>query len=65
MDPIVSGAILQQQQQIAMQVQASVLQKTQDVQKQLGEAIVGLIQDAVVPMPGKALGSGTTFDIYA
>ena len=65
MDPIISSAIQQQQQQTAMQVQMSVLQKTQNVQKQLGEAIVGLIEGAALPAPGKAVGSGANFDAYA
>jgi len=65
MDPIIANAIQQQQQQMAMQVQMSVLQKTQDVQKQLGEAVVGLIQGAALSTPGKAVGSGANFDAYA
>ena len=65
MDPIITGAIQQQQQQIALQTQMSMLAKTQDVQKQLGEAIVGMIQDAVVQTPGKAIGGGMHFDAYA
>jgi len=65
MDPIIAGAIQQQQQQVAMQVQMSVLQKTQDVQKQLGEAVVGLIQGAAVQTPGNAIGRGVNFDAFA
>ena len=65
MDPIISSALQQQQQQIATQVQMSVLQKTQDVQKQIGEAIVGLIEGAALSSPGKAIGSGANFDAYA
>ena len=65
MDPIIAGALQQQQQQVAMQTQMSVLKTTQNVQKQLGEAIVGLIQDATLQTPGKALGSGANFDVYA
>ena len=65
MDPIVVGALQQQQQQIALQTQVSMLKKTQDVQKQLGEAIVGMIQDASSLPSGKALGSGANFDAYA
>ena len=65
MDPIITSAVQQQQQKIAMQVQMSVLQKTQEVQKQLGEAVVGLIQDAVVQTPGKSIGHGINFDAFA
>ena len=67
MDPIIAGALQQQQQQIALQTQMSVLKTTQNVQKQVGEAIVGLIQNAAMPMqtPGKAINSGMRFDAYA
>ena len=65
MDSIISGAVQQQQQQIATQIQMSMLQKTQEVQKQMGEAIVGLIQGAALQSPGKAIGQGTNFDAYA
>jgi len=65
MNPIITGAIQQQQQQVAMQVQMSVAQKTQEVKKQLGEALVGLIQEAAVQTPGKAIGRGINFDAFA
>ncbi len=65
MDPIIAGALQQQQQQVAMQVQMSVLQKSQDVQKQVGEALVGMIQGAAMQTPGKAIGSGANFDAFA
>ena len=65
MDPIITGALQQQQQQIAMQVQASLFQRTQEVQKQIGETLIGLIQGAVEQPPGKAIGSGANFDAYA
>ena len=65
MDPIIVSALQQQQQQIAIQTQMSVLKKTQDVQKQLGEAIVGMIQGVSIQVPGKAIGSGMNFDAYA
>ncbi len=68
MDPIIAGALQQQQQQVAMQVQMSMLQKTQNVQKQMGEMIVGLIDSAAsagMQTPGKAIGAGANFDAYA
>jgi hypothetical protein len=65
MDPIISNALQQQQAQTALKVQMSVLQKTQDVQKNLGEALVGLIEGAALQTPGKAIGAGTNFDAFA
>lgn len=67
MDSIIAGALQQQQAQMAMQVQMSVLQKSMSVQKELGEAVVGLIENAAVPLqtPGKAVGMGSKFDAYA
>ncbi|MDR0608862.1 MAG: putative motility protein [Planctomycetaceae bacterium] len=64
MDPLISNALQQQQAQTALKVQMSVLQKTQDVQKNLGEALVGLIEGAA-QSPGKAVGSGNNFDVFA
>lgn len=66
MDPIISNAIAQQQQQVAMETQMSVMKKTLDVQKDMGEAIVGLIEGAAnMQTPGKAIGMGQNFDTYA
>lgn len=67
MDSIIAGALQQQQAQTAMQVQMSVLQKSMSVQKELGEAVVGLIESAAAPLqtPGKAIGMGSKFDSYA
>ena len=64
MDALVASALQQQQQQIALQTQMSVLQKSMDVQKDLGNMIVGLI-DSAAQAPGKALGSGANFDAFA
>ena len=64
MDAIISSALQQQQQQIALQTQMSVLQKSMDVQKDLGNMIVGLI-DSAAQASGKALGTGTNFDAFA
>ncbi|MGL4595532.1 MAG: putative motility protein [Thermoguttaceae bacterium] len=66
MDPIITNAIQQQQQQVAMQTQMSVLKTTMNVQKELGQAIVGLIESAAnLQMPGKAVGLGANFDMFA
>lgn len=65
MDPIVSSAIQQQQAQTAMQVQVSLLQKSMNVQQQVGEALIGLIDAAAMQTPGKAIGLGQKIDIYA
>lgn len=67
MDPIIETAIAQQQQQVALKTQMSVLKKTMDVEKEIGEAMVGLISDAAATMqtPGKAIGMGQNFDAFA
>jgi hypothetical protein len=65
MDPIISGAIQQQQEQTALKVQMSVLQKSMDVQKSVGEMLVGLIDGAALQTPGKAVGLGSNFDAFA
>ena len=64
MDSMISSAVQQQQQQIALQTQMTVLQKSMDVQKDLGNMIVGLI-DSAAQTPGKALGSGANIDAFA
>ncbi|GHT20652.1 hypothetical protein FACS189419_00100 [Planctomycetales bacterium] len=61
---LISSVIQQQQQQVAMQVSMSLLQKTQSVQKQVGELIVGLIANAAQPL-GKTAGLGSNFDAVA
>lgn len=65
MDTLISSALQSQQQQTAMQVQMSVLQKSMSVQKEVGEMIVGLIDGASMQTPGKAVDAGANFDIYA
>ncbi len=64
MDPIITSALQQQQAQVAMKTQMSVLQKSMDVQKNVGEMLIGLI-DSAAQAPGKALGSGANFDAFA
>ena len=68
MDPIIAGALQQQQATTAMKVQMSVLQKSMDVQRSVGETLVGLIETAApqtMQAPGKSIGLGETFDAYA
>ena len=65
MDPIISGVLQQQQAETALKVQMSVLQKNMDVQQEVGEMLVGLIESAAVQSPGKSLGLGAKFDIFA
>ena len=65
MDPIISGALQQQQAETALKVQMSVLQKSMDVQQSVGEMLVGLIETAVLQTPGKSIGLGANFDIFA
>ncbi len=64
MDPLISSALQQQQAQVAMKTQMSVLQKSMDVQKSVGEMLVGLI-DGAAQAPGRALGAGANFDAFA
>jgi len=66
MDPIISGALFQQQAETALKVQMSVLQKSMDVQRSVGEMLVGLIEGAApLQSPGKAIGLGDIFDVFA
>ncbi len=67
MDSIIAGALQQQQAQTAMKVQMSIMQKTMEVNKEIGQAVIGLIESAAAPLqsPGKAIGAGANFDVYA
>ncbi|MDR3233425.1 MAG: hypothetical protein LBT46_07165 [Planctomycetaceae bacterium] len=65
MDPLISSIIQQQQEQTALQVSMSVLQKNAEVQKNIGEMVVGLIQSATTQTPGKTVGLGGSFDAFA
>jgi len=65
MDPIISGIMQQQQAETALKVQMSVLQKNMDVQRNVGEMLVGLIEAATVQSPGKTPGLGANFDAFA
>jgi hypothetical protein len=68
MDPIISGALQQQQEATAMKVQMSVLKKGMDVQRNIGEMLVGLIEAAApqtMQTPAKVAGLGENFDAFA
>jgi len=67
-DPIISGALQQQQEMTALKVQMSVLQKSIDVQRSVGEMLVGLIESAApttMQMSAKTAGLGENFDAFA
>jgi hypothetical protein len=68
MDPIISGIMQQQQAETALKVQMSVLQKSMDVQRSVGEMLVGLIETSApqaVHAPAKTPGLGNNIDVYA
>lgn len=65
MDPIIAGALQQQQELMAFKTQMSVLKTSMNVQKEVGEAIIGLIDSASMQTPGKTVGLGGKFDAYA
>lgn len=65
MDSIVAGVLQQQQDLTAFKTQMSVLKTTMNVQKEMGEAMIGLIEGAALQTPGKAVGLGGKFDAYA
>ncbi|MDR1924260.1 MAG: hypothetical protein LBQ66_07795 [Planctomycetaceae bacterium] len=48
MDTIIANAIQQQQAQTALKTQMTVLQKTRSVEKEIGEALIGLIAGAAL-----------------
>jgi len=67
MDPI-SGVMHQQQAETALKVQMSVLRKSMDVQRSVGELLVGLIEGSSpdsVQAPVKTAGLGANFDAFA
>ncbi|MDR1479966.1 MAG: hypothetical protein LBJ00_13610 [Planctomycetaceae bacterium] len=66
MDSIIAGAIQQQQEQVALKTQMSVLQKTRSVERELGEALLGLISDAALKTaPSLDNGVGRGLDVVA
>ena len=68
MDPIISGMMQQQQAETALKVQMSVLKKSMDVQRNIGEMLVGLIETTspqAVQAPAKTPGLGGSIDVFA
>jgi len=65
MDPIISGILQQQQAETALKVQMSVLQKSMDVQRSVGELLVGLIEGAAPQTLAKSPGLGENLDVFA
>jgi hypothetical protein len=66
MDTLIAGAIQQQQEQIALKVQMSVLQKTRSVEREIGEALIGLISDASLQTaPSLDASVGRNLDVVA
>ena len=68
MDAIISSAIQQQQDLTSMKVQMSVLKKSMDVQRDIGEMLVGLIEGAApqgLKTPVKTPGLGDHIDVFA
>ena len=68
MESMISGILQQQQAETALKVQMSVLQKNMDVQRSVGEMLVGLIEGATPQMvhsPAKTPGLGNSLDVFA
>ncbi|MDR2641219.1 MAG: hypothetical protein LBC74_00330 [Planctomycetaceae bacterium] len=64
MDSIIAGAIQQQQEQIMLKTQMTVLQKTRSVERELGEALIGLISSAALKtVPSLDKGVGSSLDV--
>ncbi|MDR1485183.1 MAG: hypothetical protein LBT09_10210 [Planctomycetaceae bacterium] len=66
MDSIIAGAIQQQQEQVALKTQMTVLQKTRSIERELGEALIGLISEAALKsVPSLDSGIGRGLDVVA
>ena len=63
METLINSASQLQQQQIELQMQIGVAKKTLDTQRQVGEAIVSLIDTAGSMQTGKSPYSGKNLDI--
>ena len=70
MEAMINNASQMQQQQIALQTQVSLVKKSLNMQKMVGEAVVALIDTAASggtmasnPPQGKSLFSGKNLDI--
>jgi hypothetical protein len=67
MDSMISGILQQQQAETAFKVQMSVLQKSMDVQRNVGELLVGLIETSApqtMQAPAKTPGLGENLDLF-
>lgn len=64
MESILAGAVAQQQAQIQLQTQVSVLKTTIDAQKTIGNIAIELLDAATRPV-GKSPDNGKLFDAYA
>ncbi|MCL2710694.1 MAG: hypothetical protein FWE95_07420 [Planctomycetaceae bacterium] len=67
MEPI-SGVLQQQYAETALNVQMSVPKKSMDVERSVGELLVGLIEGAApqtVHSPAKSPGLGERLDVFA
>jgi Tfp pilus assembly protein PilO len=63
---MVSSAVQLQQDKTNMEIQMGVLKKSLQVEKEVGEMLVGLIEQAgsgTAKTPGKAIGLGSNFDV--
>jgi len=63
MDTLITSASQLQQQQIALQMQVGVAKKTLNMQRQVGEAILSLIDTAASMPKGKSPNSGKNLDL--
>ena len=65
---LISGILHQQQAETALKVQMSVLQKSMDVQRNVGELLIGLIEGAApetIQTLAKSPGLGEKLDVFA
>ena len=64
---MISSAVQLQQEKTNMEVQMGVLKKTLQVEKEVGEMLVGLIAQSAntnaTQTPGKAVGLGANLDV--
>ena len=64
---MISSAVQLQQQQTNMEIQMGVLKKSLQVEKEVGQMLVGLIEQTANPgaaqTPGKAVGLGSKLDV--
>jgi len=63
METLIANASLLQQQQIALQMQIGAVKKTLNTQRQVGEAMVSLIDTAASMPKGKSPYAGKNLDL--